>query len=199
VKLWHLILFIVTWISAVLAYWLWPEDEITHPPGILVSEAPQQRSINTGKSWRHNGYWITALAELKLRARVLHKEKYRFGREADLSPIDLALGWGAMSDQEVLDQLEITQHSRWYYWRAKALPVSRKVITSSSANMHMIPVNDELEELLDTLKPGHIIEISGYLVAVRGDDGWTWRSSLTRTDVGNGACEIVWVESLSIK
>jgi hypothetical protein len=35
---------------------------------------------------------------------------------------------------------------------------------------------------------------------VRADasDGWRWISSLKRTDIGAGACELVWVEGLTI-
>jgi hypothetical protein len=33
----------------------------------------------------------------------------------------------------------------------------------------------------------------------RAPDGWRWRSSLTREDVGNGACELVWVERIEVR
>jgi len=39
----------------------------------------------------------------------------------------------------------------------------------------------------------------GYLISIRGEDGWHWRSSLSRTDSGDGACEVVWVDSLAIR
>jgi hypothetical protein len=32
------------------------------------------------------------------------------------------------------------------------------------------------------------------LVEADGRDGWKWRSSLTRDDTGDGACELMWVE-----
>jgi hypothetical protein len=32
---------------------------------------------------------------------------------------------------------------------------------------------------------------------VDGDDGFTWSSSLSREDTGNGACELIWIEQLS--
>jgi hypothetical protein len=50
---------------------------------------------------------LTSLASFDIRARVLARERYRFDRAADLSPIDLALGWGRMSESAVLDQLKI--------------------------------------------------------------------------------------------
>jgi len=196
---WHLLILSVLWVGGVLAYKFWPEEEIIHPPGILVVEEPQQRPVSHVKSWEHNSYKITPLAEFKLRARVLHKRSYWSGREADLSPLDLALGWGTMSDQKIVEQISISQSKRWYFWRAARLPVSEKVITVSSSNMHMIPATREIEEQLQSLHRGKVIQLSGYLVMVAGDDGWKWRSSLSRTDTGDGSCELVWVERLSIQ
>ena len=43
------------------------------------------------------------------------------------------------------------------------------------------------------------LELKGYLVDVDHDSGWMWRTSMSRTDSGDGACEIVYVESLSVE
>jgi hypothetical protein len=40
------------------------------------------------------------------------------------------------------------------------------------------------------------VTASGYLVDIRGADGFTWSTSLSRTDTGDGACEVFWVERL---
>jgi hypothetical protein len=47
---------------------------------------------------------------------------------------------------------------------------------------------------LKDVRPGQVVRLRGYLVAVTADDGWQWRSSLSRTDTGSGACELFWVE-----
>ena len=47
------------------------------------------------------------------------------------------------------------------------------------------------------LRIGTLIHLSGELVEATGPDIGTWRSSLSRTDDGNGACELVLVEELS--
>jgi hypothetical protein len=46
---------------------------------------------------------------------------------------------------------------------------------------------------LRSVAGGDIIELRGYLVEVTAPDGWHWRSSLSRTDSGDGACELMWV------
>jgi len=49
------------------------------------------------------------------------------------------------------------------------------------------------------VRTGQIVALSGYLVRVQGPDGWHWNSSMTRSDSGNGACELVWVQDLAIR
>ena len=52
---------------------------------------------------------------------------------------------------------------------------------------------------LGGVNPGQIATIGGYLVDVRGPNGFAWNTSLTRRDTGDGACEIVWVETLETR
>ena len=42
-------------------------------------------------------------------------------------------------------------------------------------------------------KRGDLVDISGYLIEIKFADNGIWRSSLMRTDTGNGGCELVWV------
>ena len=184
---------------AVVAYWLWPEPAITHPPGVLVPEDPLQQPVAERKQWSKNGYQIIALARFKIRALVLHRERYRAGKESDLSPIDFALGWGPMSDQQVVDQIDISQSYRWYHWRSSHLPISNGEIMVHSANMHMIPANDDVEDELLSVIKGNVVELDGYLVEVHGQNGWKWVSSLRRDDTGDGACELVWVDKAVVR
>ena len=57
------------------------------------------------------------VAGFSIDARVLSREEYAVGREADLSPLDLALGWGPMRRDDVLSQLKISQGARFYTYR----------------------------------------------------------------------------------
>ena len=65
-----------------------------------------------------------------------------FGREADLSPVDVAFGWGRMSDPAVIERLTISQSNRWYHWRYEGEPsIPAPEIAVSSANMQLIPAD----------------------------------------------------------
>jgi hypothetical protein len=181
-----------------LLYAVWPAGDVRHEPGVLVPENPHQGPVTNMASWEKGEYHVAPLAEFDATARILHLKRYSHGRESDLSPIDLALGWGAMSDQSVIDQIDISQSGRWYEWHVKTFPVPRRVIETCSSNMHIIPADDEVENVLGSLRQGDVIQFSGYLVEVTANDGWRWRSSLSREDVGQGACELVWVNRMSV-
>lgn len=177
-----------------LAY---PDVEVQHPPGILLADIPFQQNLHERRLWKKDEYVFSALATFELEARVLSAAHYWFDASAALSPVDLALGWGIMSDSAVLDELRITQSGRFYYWRMEGNPAaSIQEISQNSANMHLIPANDDIENALKDVQKGDLIWLQGYLVDVRSASGFRWRSSLTRNDTGAGACEVIWVEAI---
>ena len=142
---------------------------------------------------------MTPLVSFQIEARVLSAEHYSMDREADLSPVDLALGWGRMSDESILKDIKISQSGRFYHWHVDSFPIPPEEIETHSANMHMIPANDDIEKQLKSARQGQIVAIKGQLIEAKANDGWHWKSSLTRNDTGAGACELVYVESLILK
>jgi len=73
-----------------------------------------------------------------------------------------------------------------------------KEISLNSANVHIIPKDESVEEKFDEVYKGSLIEMKGYLVEVTTADGWRWKSSLKRDDTGGGSCELFWVEEMKI-
>ena len=134
------------------------------------------------------------LAGFSVAARVLSRKTYGSGREADFSPVDLALGWGPMRDDAVLSQLDISQSGRFYRYRwGGQPPIPPDDIVRSSANMHLVPANEAVADALDAVDAGDRVRIDGWLVQIDANDGWRWRSSMTREDSGAGACELIYV------
>jgi len=169
-------------------------------PPLVARDAPplQSDTPSSMAPFRLEDANLQPLAGFSVEARVLSREDYGFGREADYSPTDLALGWGRMGDEAVLDRLDISQSSRWYHYRWSGDPPIPPVeIIQSSANMHMIPSDRTVASALREVRPGQRVRIDGWLVQVDANDGWHWRSSLTRDDTGDGACEVVYVCSIS--
>lgn len=178
--------------------WWWNGRPVAHPPGMLAPTEPVQAPTDRTDPWIFREHTLTPLARFEIRARVLGTERYRFDRAARLSPVDLALGWGPMSDSRVLDAVSIRQGNRWYFWNAERLPISPGEISSHSANMHMIPATEWVTRRLTRVKPGQMVHLEGQLVRADSADGWHWVSSLSRTDTGDGSCEVVWVERAEV-
>ncbi len=178
-------------------YCAWQTRAVSHPPGILIESAPAQNDLTAAiGAVEQAGYRLTPLQSFALEARVLSVERYRFDRESQLAPVDLALGWGPMSDSAILADIDISQGGRFYHWHVDHFPIPRREIETHSANMHMIPATSTIERMLKSIRRGQLVKLAGYLVEARASDGWTWRSSLTREDVGAGACELILVTDL---
>jgi hypothetical protein len=174
--------------------------EVPSAPGQIAPRDPIQNTASPSVAITIDGYRLEPLANYEIEARVLGREAYRTGREAELSPLDLALGWGAMSDSAVLSQLSISQGGRFYFYRwQNQPPIPSDEIAEHSANIHLIPANDYIRDALDAVRVGQVVRMRGQLVEARASDGWKWRSSLTRNDTGAGACELFRVEHLEIR
>jgi hypothetical protein len=170
------------------------------PPRVPSGDAPLQSKVpGSLPAFRLRAATLQPLAGFSIDARVLSREDYSRGREATLSPTDLALGWQAMADDSVLSRLDISQSGRWYHYRWQGdAPLPPGDIVRNSANMHMIPFDDATARTLRQVRAGDRVRIDGWLVEATAPDGWRWRSSLSRDDSGNGACEVVYVCAIEV-
>ncbi len=70
------------------------------------------------------------------------------------------------------------------------------------ANNHLIPANDAVARQIDAIRVGDQIRMKGLLVDYKvssdGREIFTRRTSLTRKDIGNGACEILYLTDMSV-
>lgn len=185
-------------IIAIAVYFFYPEKVITYPPGITAPDPPKQTSADEGKMWVAGEYTFEALASYSIKARVLSRNNFHVGKESDLSPFDLALGWGPMSDQSIIDKIDISQSHRWYRWKSEALPIPSMQISNNSANVHIVPKDETVKDKFDDVYKGSLIEMNGYLVKITAEKGWRWVSSLRRDDTGGGSCELLWVEDIMV-
>lgn len=179
------------------AHWGWQSRAVSYGAGVVAAHAPEQIEIDAAQPFAFNGYRVTPLAKFNVEARVLSREDYHLGREAELSSTDFMLGWGRMSDERVLSNIEISQSGRFGFWRVQEFPIPQREIETSAANMHLIAADRNVASRLEGVRRGQVVHLRGYLVRIDADDGWHWVSSLTREDTGAGACEVFFVEELS--
>lgn len=175
----------------------WTGRAVHHAPGVLAAQAPLQVAANGVAPFEFKGYRITPLARFDIEARVLSRETYRLGREADLSSTDFMLGWGRMSDENVLKDIEFSQSNRFGFWRVQQFPIPQREIETSAGNMHLIAANGDVDKGIAGVQRGQVVRMRGYLVRADASDGWHWVSSLSRDDIGAGACELFFVEELT--
>lgn len=171
------------------------------PTQIATPALPAQSPVPTGLSpFKHPQGRLQPLAGFSVDARVLSSRRYQDDREAEFSPVDLALGWGQMRHDDVLSMLQVGQQNRWYYTRwTESPPIPINQVRLESANMHMIPANRDIAQALSAIKPGQRVRIDGWLVEVQAKDGWRWRSSTTRSDHGPGGCEVIQVCAVAVE
>jgi len=181
--------------------WTWFAERPVHPAdGELAPAEPHQVEPASAAPVRMGRWSLTPRAGYEITARVLGHERYRIDELADLIPDDLALGWGPMSDNRVLNTVDISQSNRFYFWQAsEATPIDPEDITAHSANTHVIPGDAVVARQLSKLRVGQTVTLSGELVDGTRDDGRWIKTSLVRNDSGAGACEVLLVHDVMLE
>jgi hypothetical protein len=151
---------------------------------------------------KKGAFLITPVAEYKISAMVVNKKNYHYGWNAELAPVDLALVWGKLAEPEYAKYMRYSQSNRWYYYRYKSdAPFDNSFIISRSSNNHIIPSNNNILKAVKTIKKKDKIYLEGYLVRLKGNyknrECW-WNSSLSRSDTGNGSCELFYIVKIRI-
>ena len=153
---------------------------------------------------------ITYKCSYDIDALVVHTKEYPESDDmADtLSPLDLALAWGKVA--EMNEEIDFGWEQSDRHCRVGALQQSEvdklggvSAVTASFSNNHIIPAEKCVEKQLLSIRRGDRVRLRGYLVNVDGYDrsknrGARWYSSTSRTDVGDGACEIFYVTNVDI-
>jgi hypothetical protein len=186
---------------ALLAVWQLVASRPVHrDPGEIAAADPLQSALDAPLTVSHGDFQVIGQARFKAEVRVLARERYRLGALADASPLDIAVGWGPMSDSAVIEQLDIWQSGRFYFWHYDDVPpVDTRIIESHSANWHLVPANDLVWRKLKRLRVGDLVTLEGMLVNLENPEVGTMTTSLRRDDTGAGACEIIYVEYASIR
>ncbi|HKU13816.1 MAG TPA: hypothetical protein VJQ52_05440 [Steroidobacteraceae bacterium] len=186
---------------ALLAVWqLVASRPVQRDPGEIAAADPLQSELEAPLTVTRGDFQVIAQARFSAEVRVLARERYRLGALAGVAPLDIAVGWGPMSNSAVLKDLDIWQSGRFYFWHYDDVPpVDPNIIVSHSANWHLVPANDVIWRKLDRLRVGDLVTLEGKLVNLQNPQVGTMTTSLRRDDSGAGACEIIYVEHASIR
>ena len=171
-----------------------PEQVLVEGESSIVKEAKGHRIILTPRAtYRITGYAADLSRELL--------DEWDFAM-----PMDLALVFGPVADPAVLRHLSFHLSGRYvsYFYDAKTPDAVRGALPSHIANNHLIPADEVASQALARIAVGDLVTLRGKLVDVEIHDAdgrrvFRARTSLSREDVGSGACEIVWVESAEVE
>lgn len=156
-----------------------------------------------------NGYEadITFKAAYEIEALVVHTKKYDSKVSGALAPVDLALAWGKVAEYNDKIDFHWSQSGRWATWRVddidELMPLGDvENVDRSSSNNHIIPADDSIKKTVMKIRRGDRVKLKGYLVDVDAADSkgntFKWNSSTSRTDKGDGACELIYVTEAKI-
>lgn len=174
----------------------------------LTPDEPRQTDIFQPQTFEFKGYTVRELARFSATAVLLSKHDYAADNASVantehrrvLSPADFALGWGPMSNPSVLKHFTYFQNNRFFFYAATVDFVERShelKVDSHVANVHIIPADDAVADALAKVQPRDIVSIEGTLIEVSFHGQVLWKSSLSRTDTGDGACELIMLTKLS--
>jgi hypothetical protein len=186
---------------ALVAVWqIVSSRPIQRGPGEVAAADPLQSDLEAPQTVTRGDFQVIAQAQFSAEVRVLGRERYRLGALADVAPLDIAVGWGRMSDSAVLENIDIRQSGRFYFWHYDEVPpIPTQEIESHSANWHLVPANDVIWSKLNRLRVGDVVKLDGMLVNLDNPGVGTMATSLRRDDTGAGACEIIYVEKATIR
>ncbi len=174
-------------------------------PGI---PAPVQEAATGGTSMQVDGYdvKIDYKYSYDISALVVGAKAYGdYDIGGKLAPKDLALAWGTVAEYNDRINFHWSQSNRWYYWQTDTYDEIAPVggvdgVNTQSANNHLVPADDTIRDAVKKIDAGDYVRIKGYLVNISaskpdGTNFW-WNSSESRTDTGDGSCEVIYVTSI---
>ena len=165
--------------------------------GLMLQIGAQAAENNIAKGLNpvKEGQSIQVLQPFKGDFRILGSKVYTDDEQAKFSPIDYAVSWGLFAEPEIARRISVNQYDRFLNWKIDKLPVPAEQAMQMVSNMHIIPATPEIAKVIQNVKRGDLVRLSGELVEVKDQD-LVWTSSLTPTDTGDGACEVFRVSSI---
>lgn len=154
------------------------------------------------------GYEVKFNLKAAYTINALVVEKYYYAPykiENRLSRFDLGLVWGPLLGEELDEYMSFKNDGKRFlnYKYSNELVQklgSRDAVVDSLSNNHMVHADETVLKCLRDVREGDYIKIEGFLVYITMENDRQikhWDSSLSRTDHGEGACEVIYVTSVT--
>lgn len=150
---------------------------------------------------------ITCVAEYSISGRIVDVQSY-YGYNVfnKLSPIDVGMSWGFLANDKNNSKVQwSTYGDRLLRYNVSDGMWVNEVggmdkISEHCSNNHLIPSDKQNRKYIYLIQVGDFVRIDGYLVNLRYKEGnsiYTYDTSTSRTDLEEGACEIIYVTNVT--
>ncbi len=169
---------------------------------------PQQYSVNEpGFDFSYQGetYNVDPVADYELYGLVVSHnniggltDAYHSSKSVDLKDVCVVWGTNVMSD--VYQRVTFTSGAWTCYFNFENSKDADDFELSQISNNHLLTADVQVQKQIRNLNIGDQIHLQGYLVNYANAQTPTQlrRSSTVRTDTGDGACEVFYLEKLNV-
>ena len=199
-------------LAAAIAWWM--QDELPQAGRLredLFSEPVQRKVSKPPFDTRVDGvdYRIQPRYSYDLRGLVvsLHDSDtwWDYAHKAwndHLNLADFCVVWGETARRGAYRGISFSNTQWECHWGTTSSEAWQAFNQTEVANNHMVTDDPAVAKALRAVRIGDQVRVTGYLVDYTtfrdGRPAGTRVSSETRTDTGNGACEVLYVESLEL-
>lgn len=178
-------------------------DLYSEPKQVRVSRPPINTSVN-GVDYRIQLRYSYDISGLVV---SLHDSEtwWDYAHKAwndHINLVDLCVVWGESAKNGAYKGISFSNNQWWCNWSTSSKQAWDAFSEAEVANNHMVTDDPAIAKALRKIRIGDQIRVRGYLVNYTtfkdGVQTGTRVSSEVRTDTGDGACEVLYVESLDL-
>ena len=173
-----------------------------------LSDDPTQLDIDEDPfPLRYHGttYTLEPLADYEFAGLVVSRNDisafddiYHTSDSVDV--VDVCVVWGENIKPSLLSQFNFWSEPWSCNYQTDSRTAAQQFTSHQLSNNHLLPATEGIAAQLASIRIGDQVRIRGKLVDYYpdGNEDRRRQSSTTRTDTGNGACEVVYVEGVNI-
>lgn len=176
-------------------------SRIDEPPS---QEAYEDRAFT--HNWHGNSYVVYPVAEYEIAGLVVTRNDiggfsdiYHTSDSVDV--VDVCMIWGGNAREAVYRNFDFWSEPFSCWYRPKRhIGGNAKFEEDALSNTHVVAKDEKLAKRLNSIRLGDQVRLKGKLINYHpaGASEQLRRSSLTRKDTGNGACEVMYVEEFEL-
>jgi len=173
-----------------------------------LAEDPEQVEVVEDSftlNYRGQDYVLEPLADYQFGGLVVTRNDisafddiYHDANSVDV--IDICVVWGSNLNSELLGKFSFWSEPWTCNYQTDSSAAMEEFAAHQLSNNHLLPASESIGKTLSQIRRGDQVKIRGKLVSYyqSGQEAYPRTSSLSRFDSGNGACEVIYVESAEI-